>query len=123
VQGFLTVGLLGALSLALIVVFIKRLPGHTYRRRLYLTVAAATCGLALLAYLNQWPSYLSDYDTAKPLANFLAQMAVTRLIGVLFYAGAGLLGALGVDVFLRVGIGERHLTTPSLPLPSRWRWW
>jgi len=115
VQGFLTVGLLGALSLALIVVFIKRLPGHTYRRRLYLTVAAATCGLALLAYLNQWPSYLSDYDTAKPLANFLAQMAVTRLIGVLFYAGAGLLGALAVDVFLRVGIGERHLTTPSLP--------
>jgi membrane protease YdiL (CAAX protease family) len=114
VQNFLIVGLIGALALPLVFVFVKRLPGHEYRWRVYLVVAGVACGLALLANLNQWPVYLAAYETAKPLENYFGQAIVGRLIGALFFAGAGLLGALAVDVFLRVGIEDRRIEAPSL---------
>jgi membrane protease YdiL (CAAX protease family) len=114
VQSFLVVGLIGALALPLVFVFIKRLPGHVYRRRMYFIVTGVFCALALAANLNQWPTYLLSYDTAKPIDNFFGQMIIARLIGVLFFAGAGLLGALAVDVFLRLGIEDRRIETPSL---------
>lgn len=114
VQRFLVTGLIGALALPLLFVFIKRLPGHEYRWRMYFTVAGVTCGLALLVNLNQWPTYLAAYETAKPLENFFGQAIVGRLIGALLVAGAGLLGALAVDVFLRIGCENRRVETPSL---------
>ena len=114
VQRFLVVGLIGALSLPLLFIFIKRLPGHQYRWRMYLSVAGVTCGLGLLANLNQWPTYLAAYETAKPLENFFGQAIVARLIGALFFAGAGFVGALAVDVFLRIGCENRRVETPSL---------
>lgn len=114
VQSFLVVGLIGALSLPLLFVFIKRLPGHQYRWRMYLTVAGVSLALGLLANCNQWPAFLNAYDTAKPLENYFGQIIVARLIGVLMLGAAGMLGALAVDVFLRIGQQDGSIETPSL---------
>ncbi len=114
VQNFLTLGLAGALAMLLVIVFIRLLPGHAYHPRLYRYAACAAGLLALAANLNQWPVYLAGYDTAKPLENYVGQIAVARLISVLILAGLGLLGGLAVDVFLRLGSGGRRVTPPSL---------
>jgi membrane protease YdiL (CAAX protease family) len=121
-QRFLAPGLIGAVSLPLLVIFILRLSGrwsqfdggHRYRWKVYLSVAAASTVCVAASYLNQWPLLESGYDTATPLDNSLAQAWLGRVMGVLMLALAGFLGALAVDVFVQMAAGRRPLSRPSL---------
>ena len=121
-QRFLAPGLMGAVSLALLVIFILRLSGrwsqtdggHRYRWKVYLGVGAASLVCATASYLNQWPLLEAGYDTATPLDNFLAQALLRRVMGALMLAVVGFLGALAADVFVQMAAGWRPPSRPSV---------
>jgi hypothetical protein len=123
-QGFLMPGLIGAVGLPLLIVFLRRLSGHhgpgtlphRYHWRVYLGVAAAAAALSVASEWNGAALALASYDTATPLANFTAGVWIARLLGVLFHTVLGLGAAMAFDVFWQLKFGAAGFARPSARL-------
>lgn len=123
VQSFLWTGLIGALGLPALIVFLRRLsghhapgaPAHRYHWRAYAAIAGAGLALAILSSWNDSPLVFAGYDTATPLANFEAQLWIGRLLGIVLFTLVALAAAMLVDVFWQVQFGAARFRQPSVP--------
>jgi len=121
-QAFLLPGLLGAIGLPALVVFLRRLsgrhapgaPAHRYHWRAYLAVAGAGLALSALSSWNDSRLLFTAYDTATPLGNFMAQVWIMRLLGIVFLTLLALVAAMVVDVFWQLTLHGVRFNAPSV---------
>ncbi len=121
-QAFLLPGLIGAIGLPTLVVFLRRLSGHhgpgalphRYHWRAYLTVAGAGLALAILSAWNDSRLTFTRYDTATPLDNFTAQVWIARLLSILFLTVLAFAAAMVVDVFWQLKFDGAGFSRPAV---------
>ncbi|MCX6625122.1 MAG: hypothetical protein NTY38_29495 [Acidobacteria bacterium] len=121
-QSFLLPGLLGAIGLPTLIVFLRRLSGHhapggqphRYHWRAYLMVAGAGLTLAVVSAWNNSALAFTGYDTATPLQNFIAQLWISRLLSILFATLLSLAAAMVVDVFWQMKFRDAGFRRPSI---------
>jgi membrane protease YdiL (CAAX protease family) len=106
----------GSVFLTALIVFIRRLANHPFRWRLYLTVSLAALVVAAFSQINQLPTFYANYETAIPIQDYIGDSVLSIVILTLLAGFVVFLAALVVDLFLNLGLGDRRLPRPSLPV-------
>lgn len=114
-RNFVLPGLVGAMALPLLLIFLRRLGAHetVFHWRAYIAAAACALLLTVALNLNQLATLMSGYDTATPEQNYLTQYFISRAVLVIV-AAAGLFAVvLAADVFRQAALGRARLNLPS----------
>lgn len=98
-QRYLLPAVGGGIGLLLLVVFIQNLRRHPFRWKRYAAVGVPFCLLILAQFLNDKPGLWSDYNTAQPPQEFLADLAVSLIVRTLLAGFAAALAMLALEVF------------------------
>jgi len=121
-QSFVLPGIAGSILLVLLVVLLWRLggrappggEGHHFHWRAYAALTGVSMAAVVLESANGWSAVLLDYDTARPLVDYVWEILLGRVVWVLLLGTLVFLGALALDVFLQLALGRRRAPRPSL---------
>src|SRR5262249_31012014 len=92
------------IALWVLIAGIRRLSEHTFRWRLYVTLASLAAALSLTTLLNGLSTFGSQYDTSTPWRAYVFLQSAGYVLGFMVIGFLALLLALAADVFYAAGV-------------------